>query len=132
MVLRQAFECIFWLPSTLGPRTEAAHPACSSALQRHRPQKCTLNPTSTALRVALVLQIKEWGPFAVRRYERSTWAAVCTHTAYHEEAMWHGVAELMSYIRGDNHKGVPGGRLSAFEGRGCTHAAAAGPEAGRA
>ena len=52
------------------------------------------------------LQVKQRGPFAVRRYERSTWATVCARDTHQEEALWHGVAELIEYIKGDNKKGV--------------------------
>ncbi|GAB4823281.1 hypothetical protein N2152v2_010327 [Parachlorella kessleri] len=48
--------------------------------------------------------LKQRGPFAVRRYERSTWATVCARDTQQEEALWHGVAELFEYIKGDNKK----------------------------
>lgn len=51
------------------------------------------------------VQLKRWGPFSLRRYERSTWAAACTHDAPYEEGVWRASAALAKYLHGCNKQG---------------------------
>lgn len=51
------------------------------------------------------VQLKRWGPFSLRRYERSNWAAACTHDAPYEEGVWRASAALAKYLHACNKQG---------------------------